>query len=198
MTEIFEIFQSKLEYLTLALGALQDPDDPNTLDPEVKGLLIPLRQLAAKQVSGMAWLMRLIRDYSTSFIQLVNASPLSDAGEGIPDALVSMINHAKRAISYWTHAKGEMDRFSGEVKSTAQKISAVLENSEQIRSIEPLNRCWFSTRILDSSGATFLTEENSRAVNDLIHAAEEASTIFQGVYQYFLDSMDHFKKVTLI
>jgi hypothetical protein len=139
---IFEIFQSKLEYLTLARPwCIQDPNDPNTLDPEVKKLLIPLRQLASDQVENMAMLMRLIREYSTSFIELVNASPLPDAGEAIPEALVSVIDCARRAVGHWTLAKGEMVRFSREVMPTAQKISTVLDNSEQIRSIEPSKRC---------------------------------------------------------
>jgi hypothetical protein len=42
-----------------------------------------------------------------------------------------------------------------------------------------------------------LTEENSRAVNDLIHAAEECSTIIEKVYQYLRDTLDHFQNETL-
>jgi ABC-type transporter Mla subunit MlaD len=130
-TEIFEIFRSRLEHLTLALGALQDPNDPNTLKPEVKELLVPLRQLAAEQVSDMATLMRLIREYSTSLIQLVNASPLTDAGEGISDALKSVIDNANTTSGLLAQAKREMDRFSLEVKSSAKQISTVLDNGEQ-------------------------------------------------------------------
>jgi methyl-accepting chemotaxis protein len=91
----------------------------------------------------MATLMGLIREYSTSLIQLVNASPLTDAGAGIPDALKSVIDNANTISGLLAQAKGEMDRFSREVGSTAKNISDILDNGEQIRSIEPLTSADF-------------------------------------------------------
>jgi hypothetical protein len=119
MTKIFKIFHNKLDYLTLALAALQDPNDPNKLAPEIKDLLVPLHKLAAHQVSNMGLLMHLIRDFSELFIQLVNASPVTDAGEGIPEVVGNVTFIAINCAGHWESARGEMDRFSSEVVSTA-------------------------------------------------------------------------------
>jgi hypothetical protein len=130
----------KYDYLTIALAGLQDPNGPDTLDPKVKDLLDPLRRLTSDRVTSMIMLMRCIREFSRSFIVLVNAAPVTDAGKDIT-VVNNLIRDANGALGHWKAAKEQWDQLSHEVVSTTEKISAVVGNGERIRLIELLNRC---------------------------------------------------------